>query len=93
MTQKKRRRRANLALFHLVSNRCEDSFKFALECAETAPADVLEAAYEAVVAHARDTILRKSFPELAEKGLDIVIEKSKNKDLVERAKTYKGRME
>ncbi|MBP3556739.1 MAG: HEAT repeat domain-containing protein [Thermoguttaceae bacterium] len=82
-----------LVLSRLAANRYEDSFKFAIECAETADAAVLEAAYEAVVAHAHDTILRKQFPELAEKGLNIVIEKSKNKDLVERAKTYKGRME
>ncbi|MCF0234557.1 MAG: hypothetical protein HUK22_06215, partial [Thermoguttaceae bacterium] len=81
-----------LVLSRLAANRNENSFKFAVECAEKPAADVAEAAYEAVVAHAHDTILRKQFPELAAKGLDIVIKSSGNKELVDRANVYKTRM-
>lgn len=80
-----------LVLSRLKANRNEKSFEFAIECA--ADPQVAEAAYSAIVDHAHDSVIRKQFPELTAKGLTLVIEKSKDAKLVERAKVYQGRMQ
>ena len=48
---------------------------------------------KAIADHVHDTVLRKENPELAAKGIDVILNNSKDKELVERVKIYKGRME
>ncbi|MDO5554153.1 MAG: hypothetical protein Q4G68_10365 [Planctomycetia bacterium] len=80
-----------LVLSRLAANRTNNSLAFALECA--ADPEVAEAAYAAIADHAHDTGIRNRYPELTLKALDLVLEKCQNKDIVERAKVYKGRMQ
>ena len=80
-----------LILSRLAANRTLDSLAFAVECAQNP--ELSEAAYEAIADHAHDTILRKSNPEQMIPAMDLVIEKSQNKELVERVKVYKSRDE
>ncbi|MDO5566638.1 MAG: hypothetical protein Q4G59_08270, partial [Planctomycetia bacterium] len=79
-----------LVLSRLAANRTDKSLAFAVECA--ADPSLAEAAYNAIVEHAHDTILRKAYPEQMLKAINLVIENSKNAKLIDRAKLYKGRM-
>lgn len=80
-----------LILSRLAANRTEKSLAFAVECASES--ELAEAAYVAIADHAHDTILRKQYPEEMTKAMDLVIERCQNKDVVERVKVYKGRMQ
>lgn len=80
-----------LILSRLAANRTEKSLEFAVECASDP--ELADAAFEAIADHAHDTALRRQFPEQMTKAIDLVIEKSGNKELVDRVKIYKGRME
>ena len=82
-----------LVLSRLAANRNENSFKFAIECADDSDEQVAQAALKAIADHVHDTILRKQFPELATKGVERVLSDSKDQELIERVKIYKGRME
>ncbi|MDO5581972.1 MAG: hypothetical protein Q4G69_12655 [Planctomycetia bacterium] len=77
-------------LSRLAPNRSIQSFEFVLECA--ADPDLAEAAYSAIVDHAHDTAFRNTYAKQVLPALNLVIEKTKNKKLVERANLYKGRM-
>lgn len=79
-----------LVLSRLAPNRTINSFEFALQC--TSNPDLAEAAYSAIIDHAHDTALRNTYAKQVLPALNLVIEKSKNKNLVERAHLYKGRM-
>ena len=80
-----------LILSRLAANRNVNSLKFAMECAEDP--EVQDAAYEAITAHAHDTALRKEYPELMTEAIQIVIDNSKDADLVKKIEVYKARME
>ncbi len=82
-----------LVLSRLAANRNENSFKFAIECADDKNEKVAAAAHKAIADHVHDTVLRKQFPELAEKGVEIVLRDSKDQALIDRVKVYKGRMD
>ena len=82
-----------LVLSRLAANRNEKSFEFALQCADESDEKVKNAALEAIADHIHDTVLRKQFPELAAKGVDKVLNESKDQQLIDRVKIYKGRME
>ena len=82
-----------LVLSRLAANRNENSFKFAIECADEKDEKVAAAAHKAIADHVHDTVLRKQFPELAEKGVEIVLRDSKDQALIDRVKIYKGRMD
>ncbi|MDO5308991.1 MAG: hypothetical protein Q4G03_05805 [Planctomycetia bacterium] len=82
-----------LVLSRLAANRTEKSLQYAIDCANDSNEQVRVAAHKAIADHVHDTILRKSNPELAAKGIEIVLKDSKDKDLIERVNTYKGRME
>ena len=80
-----------LILSRLAANRNVNSLKFAMECA--ADSKVQDAAYEAITAHAHDTALRKEYPELMTEAIQMVIDNSKDADLIKKIEIYKGRME
>jgi len=80
-----------LILSRLAANRTDKSLEFAIECA--AIPSLAEAAYAAIADHAHDTAIRKQYPELVAKGIDLIINNSKDEKLIERVKIYKGRME
>ena len=80
-----------LILSRLAANRNVNSLKFAMECANDP--QVQDAAYEAITAHAHDTALRKEYPELMTEAIQMVIDNSKDADLVKKIEIYKGRME
>ena len=80
-----------LILSRLAANRNVNSLKFAMECA--GDPEVQDAAYEAITAHAHDTALRKEYPELMTEAIQIVIDNSKDADLVKKIEVYKARME
>ena len=82
-----------LILSRLAANRTATSLEYAIECAADSDEKVAVAAHKAIADHVHDTVLRKENPELAAKGIDIVLKNSKDKELVERVKVYKGRME
>ena len=82
-----------LVLSRLAANRTAKSFEYAVECASDPDPKVVVAAHEAIAAHVHDTILRKENPELAAKGIEIILNQSKDEKLIERVKVYKGRME
>lgn len=90
-TLAKRPDEKRLILSRLAANRNENSLKFAMEC--TADPQAQDAAYEAITAHAHDTALRKEFPELMTEAIQMVIDNSKDADLVKKIEIYKGRME
>ncbi len=83
----------SLVLSRLAANRNEKSFEFAIQCADDSDPKVAAAAHKAIADHVHDTILRKQFPELATKGVEKVLSESKDQELIERVKIYKGRME
>ncbi len=82
-----------LVLSRLAANRTAKSLEYAISCASEKDDKVVAAAHKAIADHVHDTILRKENPELAAKGVDIILSNSKDKDLIERVKIYKGRME
>ena len=82
-----------LVLSRLAANRTAKSFEFAVESASDPDPKVVVAAHEAIAAHVHDTVLRKENPELAAKGIEIILSQSKDEKLIERVKIYKGRME
>lgn len=82
-----------LVLSRVAANRTAKSFEYVVEKASETDPKVVVAAYEAIAAHVHDTILRKENPELAAKGIDIILKNSKDEQLIERVKIYKGRME
>ena len=87
----KRADERRLILSRLAANRTEKSLAFAVECASDP--ELADAAFEAIADHAHDTALRKQFAKEMLAAMDLVIEKSGNKELVDRVKIYKGRME
>lgn len=89
----KRSDEKSLVLSRLAANRNEKSFEFALQCADEKDPKVAAAAHKAIADHVHDTILRKQFPELATKGVEKVLRDSKDQELIDRVKIYKGRME
>lgn len=78
-----------LILSRLAANRTVKSLAFAVECAEDP--ELAEAAYAAIADHAHDTALRKEHADAMVPAMDLVIEKSQNKELVDRVKIYKER--
>ena len=80
-----------LILGRLAANRTDKSLAFAVEC--VADPDVVEEACQAIADHAHDTALRKQFPDQMMEAIDLVLATSKNQELIERVKIYKGRME
>lgn len=80
-----------LILSRLAANRNVNSLQFAMECAGDPEAE--QTAYEAITAHAHDTALRKEYPELMTKAIQMVIDNSKDAELVKKIEIYKGRME
>ena len=80
-----------LILSRLAANRNVNSLKFAMEC--TGDPEVQDVAYEAITAHAHDTALRKEYPKLMTEAIQIVIDNSKDADLVKKIEVYKARME
>ncbi len=89
----KRAEEKALVLSRLAANRTAKSMEFAIQCADEKDEVVLAAACKAIVDHVHDTILRKQNPELAAKGVEIVLQKCKDQALIDRVKVYKGRME
>lgn len=82
-----------LVLSRLAANRTAKSLEYAIQCSSDKDEKVVAAAHKAIADHVHDTILRKENPDLAAKGIDIILKNSKDKDLIERVKIYKGRME
>ncbi len=80
-----------LILDRLEANRTIDFLRFAVECA--GDPEVAEAAYKAIADHAHDTAIRKQYPDIVLDAINLVIEKSEDKALIERVEIYKGRME
>lgn len=80
-----------LILSRLAANRTVKSLEFALACASDP--ETADAAYEAIADHAHDTALRKQYPDIMLKAINLVLEKSGDKALLERVEIYKGRME
>lgn len=76
-----------LILSRLAANRTAKSLQFAVECA--ADPELAEAAYAAIADHAHDNVLRQQNMNVFGPAMDLVINKSANKDLVERVKKYK----
>lgn len=76
-----------LILSRLAANRTVKSLQFAVECA--ADPELADAAYFAIADHAHDNVLRQTNMDVFGPAMDLVIEKSTNKDLVERVKRYK----
>ena len=76
-----------LILSRLAANRTAKSLQFAVECA--ADPELAEAAYAAIADHAHDNVLRQQNMNVFGPAMDLVINKSTNKDLVERVKKYK----
>ena len=76
-----------LILSRLAANRTVKSLRFAVECA--ADPELAEAAFAAIADHAHDNVLRQQNSADFIPAMDLVIEKSTNKDLVERVKRYK----
>ena len=76
-----------LILSRLAANRTVKSLQFAVECA--ADPELAEAAYAAIADHAHDNVLRQQNMDVFGPAMDLVINKSTNKDLVERVKKYK----
>lgn len=83
----------SLVLSRLAANRNEKSFEFAIKCSDDKSDKVVVAAHKAIADHIHDTILRKQFPELATKGVEIILRDSKNQELIDRVKIYKERMD
>ncbi|MGI6401153.1 MAG: hypothetical protein ACOX0A_03430 [Thermoguttaceae bacterium] len=82
-----------LVLSRLAANRTAKSMAFAIECANDQDEKVVVAAHSAIADHVHDTILRKENPELAARGIEIILNNSKDEGLIERVKIYKERME
>ncbi len=76
-----------LILSRLAANRTVKSLRFAVECA--ADPELAEAAFTAIADHAHDNVLRQQNSADFIPAMDLVIEKSTNKGLVERVKRYK----
>ncbi|MDO4573992.1 MAG: hypothetical protein Q4D98_02125 [Planctomycetia bacterium] len=76
-----------LILSRLAANRTAKSLAFAVECAQD-PA-LANAAYYAIADHAHDNVLRQQNMDVFGPAMDLVINNSTDKNLVERVKRYK----
>ncbi|MDO5113033.1 MAG: hypothetical protein Q4E67_01525 [Planctomycetia bacterium] len=83
----KRADEKRLILSRLAANRTVKSLEFAVSCAKDP--ELAEAAYASIADHAHDNVLRQSNRDVFFPAMDLVIQNSKNKDLVERVKRYK----
>lgn len=77
-----------LILSRLAANRTVKSLQFAVECA--ADPELASAAYAAIADHAHDNVLRQQNMDVFGPAMDLVIQKSADKNLVERVTRYKN---
>ena len=77
-----------LILSRLAANRTVKSLQFAVECA--ADPELAQAAYYAIADHAHDNVLRQQNMDVFGPAMDLVIQKSTDKNLVERVTRYKN---
>lgn len=77
-----------LILSRLAANRTVKSLEFAVSCASDK--ELAENAYAAIADHAHDNVLRQQNMNVFGPAMDLVINNSANKDLVERVKRYKN---
>ena len=75
-----------LILSRLEANRTLNSLNFAVKCASNP--DLAEDAYEAIAEHAHDGWLRQQHVAEFASAMELVVNNSKNKELVERVKRY-----